>query len=321
MQQFMREILSSRTCKGRLSVDDAASPNHVFRSDPCAEADSMSAPDGTSIGPRLKPVIELRRGDIEKAKAKRSAGALTGMIGEAPMTRGFLGALYERFEKTGKPGVIADIFGASPMAKATRSRLDVMSMAEDFRDAGATCISASPDRRFFRGSIADLATAGAAKLPILDHDLVVDIYQIYEARYAGADAILLVASVLGNQLNEFVARADSVKLDPYIEIRSEAELEIALATGASLIAVNNRDLETLELDMSLCETLIPKIPADRALAIASGGIKTPEDIERMAKLGAKAVRVGAALMEAKDAYDAFHKLVGTIPPEDLPEPE
>jgi indole-3-glycerol phosphate synthase len=127
--------------------------------------------------------------------------------------------------------------------------------------------------------------------------------------------------VLGNHLNEFVARADSVKLDAYIEIRSEAELEIALATSASLIAVNNRNLETLELDMSLCETLIPKIPSDRALAVASGGIRTLEDIERMAKLGAKAVRVGTALMEAKDAYDAFHRLVGTTPPEDLPDPE
>jgi indole-3-glycerol phosphate synthase len=280
----------------------------------------MTAADGTSIGPRMKPLIELRQADVNKTKAKRSSGALTALIGDAAVTRGFLGALFERFEKTGKPGVIADIYGASPMTKATRSRLDIMSMAEDFRDAGAACISASPDRRFFRGSIADLATAGAAHLPILDYDLVVDTYQIYEARYAGADAILLVVSVLGNQLNDFVARADSIKLDPYIEIRSEAELEIALGTGASLIAVNNRDLETLELDMSLCERLIPKIPSDRALAVASGGIKTPEDIEKMAKLGAKAVRVGTALMEAKDAYDAFHKLVGTIPPEDLDEP-
>jgi len=280
----------------------------------------MSAADGTTIGPRMKPIIELRQGDLEKAKAKRSAGALTGMIGEAAMTRGFMGRLFEYYEKNGKPGVIADIFGASPMSKSTRSRLDVMSMAEDFRDAGAVCISASPDRRFFRGSIADLATAGAANLPILDHDLVIDIYQIYEARYAGADAILLVASVLGNKITDFVARADSIKLDPFIEVRNEAELELALSTGATLICVSNRDLETLELDMSVCEKLLPMIPRDRALAIACGGIKTPDDIEKMHKLGAKAVRVGGALMEAKDAYDAFHKLVGTIPPEDLPDP-
>jgi len=279
----------------------------------------MTAPDGTSIGPRLKPILEQRQADVDKAKAKRSAGALTGMIGEAPMTRGFLGALYERFVTTGKPGVIADIRGASPLSKSTRSRVDVMELAEDFRDAGATCVSASPDRRFFRGSVADLATAKAANLPILCNDVVVDIYQIYEARYAGADAILLIASILGDRMTEFVARAQSVALDPYVEIRNEAELELALAAGASLIAVNNRDLETLELDMTVCENLLPKIPADRVFAVASGGVKNLEDIEKMAKLGAKAVRVAGALMEAKDPYDALHTLLGTTPPEDEPE--
>lgn len=279
----------------------------------------MTAADGTSIGPRLKPILAQRQADVDKAKAKRSAGALTGMIGEAAMTRGFLGALYERFSTTGKPGVIADIRGASPLSKSTRSRFDVMQLAEDFRDAGATCISASPDRRFFRGSIADLATAKASNLPILDNDVVVDIYQVYEARYAGADAILLIMSILGNQITEFVARAESVALDAYVEVRNEAELEMALATGASLIAVNNRDLETLTLDTTVCERLLPQIPADRALAVASGGISTPDDIEKMAKLGAKAVRVAGVLMEAKDPYDALHKLLGTIPPEDMPE--
>lgn len=279
----------------------------------------MTAFDGSSIGPRLKPILAQRQADIDKAKAKRSAGALTGMIGEAPMTRGFLGALYEHFATTGKPGVITDIRGASPLSKSTRSRIDVMQLAEDFRDAGATCVSASPDRRFFRGSVADLATAKAANLPILDNDVVVDIYQVYEARYAGADAILLIMGILGDQITEFVARAQSVALDAYVEVRNEAELELALATGASLIAVNNRDLETLEVDMSVCERLLPKIPSDLALAVASGGVKSLEDIEKMAKFGAKAVRVGGVLMEAKDPYDAFHKLVGTTPPEDEPD--
>ncbi len=279
----------------------------------------MTTADGTSIGPRLKPILVQRQSDVDKSKAKRSAGALTGMIGEAAMTRGFLGALYERFDTTGKPGVIADIRGASPLAKSTRSRLDVMALAEDFRDAGATCISASPDRRFFRGSVADLATAKAANLPLLDNDVVVDIYQVYEARHAGADAILLIMSILGNQITEFVARADSVALDPYVEVRNEAELEMALAAGATLIAVNNRDLETLEVDMTICERLLPKIPADRAFAIASGGISSPEDIDKVMRLGAKAVRAATVLMEAKDPYLALHALLGTTPPEDLSE--
>ncbi|WP_026606341.1 indole-3-glycerol phosphate synthase TrpC [Methylocapsa acidiphila] len=280
----------------------------------------MAAADGTSIGPRLAPILAQRQADIDKAKAKRSAGALTGMIGEAPMTKGFLGALFNRFQTSGKPGVIADIRGASPLSKSTRSRLDVMELAEDFRDAGATCVSASPDRRFFRGSVADLATAKAANVPILCNDVVIDIYQIYEARYAGADAILLIASILGDRLGEFMARAESVALDSYVEIRDEAELELALSAGASLIAVNNRNLETLEIDPTVCERLLPKIPADRTLAVASGGVKSYEDIEKMAGLGAKAVRVGGALLEAKDPYEALHALLGTTPPEDEEQP-
>jgi indole-3-glycerol phosphate synthase len=276
----------------------------------------MTSADGTSIGPRLKPIIAQRQSDIDKAKAKRSVGALTGMIGEAPMTKGFLGALHQRFDTTGKPGLIADIRGASPLSRSTRSRFDVMELAEDFRDAGATCISASPDRRFFRGSIADLATAKAANLPILDNDIVVDIYQIYEARYAGADAIVFIMSILGNQITEFVARAESVALDPYVEIRSEAELEMALAAGARLIAVDNRDLESLDVDMTICERLLPKIPTDGAFAVASGGIACPDDIEKVARLGARAVRVGSVLMEAKDPYLALHALLGTTPPEE-----
>lgn len=273
----------------------------------------MTASDGTSIGPRLKSIVVQRQADVDKAKAKRSAGALTGLIGEAPMTRGFLGALYQRFDTTGRPGLVADIRGASPLAKSTRSRLDVMELAENFHDAGATCISASPDRRFFRGSIADLATAKAANLPILDNDVVVDIYQVYEARYAGADAILLIMSILGNQITEFIARAESVALDPYVEVRNEAELEMALAAGARLIAVNNRDLETLEVDSAVCEQLLPKVPSDKALAVASGGITTAADIDKMAQLGAKAVRVASVLMEAKDPYLALHVLLGTEP--------
>jgi indole-3-glycerol phosphate synthase len=279
----------------------------------------MTVPVGASIGPRLAPILAQRQADIDKAKAKRSAGALTGMIGEAPMTRGFLGALYEHLAKTGKPGIIADIRGASPLSKSTRSRLDVMALAEDFRDAGATCVSASPDRRFFRGSIADLATAKAANLPILANDIVVDHYQILESRYAGADAVLLIVSILGQQIGEFIARAESVALDALVEVRSEAELKMALEANATLISVNNRDLETLETDLSISERLLPLIPADRTFAVAAGGIATLDDIERMARAGAKAVRIAGVLMEAKEPYDALLELSGATPPKDASE--
>jgi len=273
------------------------------------------------IGPRLKSIIEQRQGDVDKSKAKKSAGQLTGAIGEFQMTRGFMGHLFEYYANTKKPGVIADIRGASPLSKSTRSRVDVMDLAEDMRDGGAVCISASPDRRFFRGSIADLATAKSANVPVMSNDVVVDQYQVLETRYAGADCCLLIVGILGEDAIEYAARANSVGLDSLIEVRNEAELEIALRAGASLIGVNNRDLETMELDMSICDRLLPLIPQDSVVAVAEGGIRTLKDIEHMASLGAKAVRVASVLMEARDPYIAMHELLGTTPPEDEDEEE
>jgi indole-3-glycerol phosphate synthase len=270
----------------------------------------------TAISPpeRLKTVIAQRQADVDKAKAKRTMGALTGMIGELAMTRGFSNALLAHFFEQKKVGVIADIRGASPLSPVSRTRTDVMALAEDFRDAGATCISASPDRRFFRGSIADLATAKAADLPILSNDIVVDQYQVLEARYAGADAVLLMANVIGDKLGEFIARAQSVGLDSLVEVRSEAELEFAMGAGAEFICVNNRNPDTLEADLSLCERLIPKIPADQVIVVAAGGVASPGDLARMVATGAKAVRIGGALMAAKEPYEELHRLLGTTPP-------
>jgi len=274
-----------------------------------------------TIGPRLKSIIEQRQSDVDKSKAKKSAGQLTGAIGEFQMTRGFMGHLFEYYANTKKPGVIADIRGASPLSKSTRSRVDVMDLAEDMRDGGAVCISASPDRRFFRGSIADLATAKSANVPVMSNDVVVDQYQVLETRYAGADCCLLIVGILGEETLEYAARANSVGLDSLVEVRNEAELEIALRAGASLIGVNNRDLETMELDMSICDRLLPLIPQDSVVAVAEGGIRTLKDIEHMASLGAKAVRVASVLMEARDPYVAMHELLGTTPPEDEDEEE
>ncbi|MGA2637769.1 indole-3-glycerol phosphate synthase TrpC [Methylocella sp.] len=248
----------------------------------------MSAPaDYCAVGPRLGALLAQRQADVDHAKSKRSPGSLTGAIGEAVKTAGFRAALFHHFATTGRPGVIAEIAGASPLSKVTRSRLDVRDLAEDFRDAGATCVSACQDRRLFRGSLADFKAAKAANLPILAHDVVVDQYQILEARYAGADAIVLIVGILGSQTGDFLARAQSVMLDSIVEVRNEIELEIAIEAGANLIGVNDRNLETLEIDPGVCERLIPQIPLDRVLAVAAGDIRSLADIDRIKALGAQ----------------------------------
>ena len=273
-----------------------------------AETSQMS-----ELGPRVRGVVAQRQADVDNAKKKRSGGSLTGAIGEAAKTVGFRAALYNHFAETGRPGVIADIQGASPFTKVTRARLDVSDLAQDFHDAGAVCVSACQDRRLFRGSLADFGSAKAADLPILANDLVVDLYQVIEARYAGADAVLLIAGVLGESLGDFTSRAESVMLDALVDVRTEAELALALAAGANLIGVNARDLETMEVDPSIFEALLPKIPPDVALAVATGGIASFEDVEKVAALGAKAVRIGSALMAAPDPYVKLHEILGTEP--------
>ncbi|WP_395667009.1 indole-3-glycerol-phosphate synthase [Methylocella sp.] len=276
----------------------------------CHVPDIGRLPD---LGPRVSGLVAQRRADVENAKKKRSGGSLTGAIGEAAKTVGFRAALYNHFAEKGRPGVIADIQGASPFTKVTRARLDVSDLAQDFHDAGAVCVSACQDRRLYRGSLADFGAARAADLPILANDLVVDLYQVIEARYAGADAVLLIAGVLGAALSDFVSRAESVMLDALVEVRSQGELALALDAGANLIAVNARDLETMEVDPSVFEALLPKIPPDRALAVAAGGLASLADVETVAALGAKAVRIGSALMAAPDPYVRLHEILGTEP--------
>ena len=146
----------------------------------------MNLPEGSL----LEPLISQRINDVNKSRAKRSIGQLQGMIGEMPVTRGFHGALAAQYVATGKPGVIAEIKGASPFVKFRRP-VNYRNFGEDFEAVGATCLSVPIERRFFGGSGADLATVQrAVKIPVLAQDIVVDIYQVLEARSVGADAVL-----------------------------------------------------------------------------------------------------------------------------------
>jgi indole-3-glycerol phosphate synthase len=266
----------------------------------------MNLPEGSL----LKPLLTQRINDVSKSKAKRSIGQLQGMIGEMPMTRGFHGALAAQFAATGKPGVIAEIKGASPFEKFRRP-VNYRNFGEDFEAVGATCLSVPIERRFFGGSSADLATVQrAVTIPVLAQDIVVDVYQVLEARSIGADAVLLSAALLGDSLSEFIGRATAVALDPLVQVHTEAELEQALAAGAALICVTNRDIHSFDLNRGTCAALLPKIPADKALAVAEGGLGTADDLEQMGKAGAKALLMGTALMKDPDPAGVLERVLG-----------
>jgi indole-3-glycerol phosphate synthase len=167
--------------------------------------------------------------------------------------------------------------------------------------------------RHFGGSSADLAAVGAAtSVPLLKKDFHIDAIQLIEARALGASAVLLIARALDRgALVDLVAVTEALGLDALVEVRTEAELERALATGAPAVGVNSRDLETLALDVAVTARLIPLIPADR-VAIAESGVKGRADVERAASFGADAVLVGSALSAAADAAAAVRALTGVV---------
>jgi indole-3-glycerol phosphate synthase len=267
----------------------------------------MKLPEGSL----LRPFLAQRLGEVNKAKAKRSLGQLQGKIGEMPMARGFQGALAAHFKASGKPGVIAELKGGSPFDSSFRKIIPYKALAEDFEAVGAACLSVAVERRSFAGSFSDLATVhDAVQIPVLAQDIVVDPYQMLEARLAGADAVILAARLLGEQLAGFIERATAIALDALVQVHTEAELDLALAAGAEFICVTNRDIHNFALKPVTCEALLPLMPAGKIFAVAEGGLGTAEDLERMGNASAKAVLMGTALMKDKDPAGVLERVLG-----------
>ena len=147
---------------------------------------------------------------------------------------------------------------------------------------------------------------------------MIDLYQILEARLAGADAVILPAGLLGAQLAEFIERATAVALDALVQVHTKAELDQALAAGGEFICVTNRDIHSFALKPCTCEALLPLIPGDKVLAVAEGGLGSAEDLERMGNAGAKAVLMGTALMKDHDPAGVLERVLGI---ETMEEPE
>lgn len=274
----------------------------------------MQLPEGSL----LKPYVEQRLGDLAKAKAKRSPGQAQGAIGELPQTRGFRGALAYHYKNSGKAGIIAEIKGGTPFENMHRRPPPYKALAEDFEVVGAVCLSIAVERRFFAGSYADLRTVQhSVKVPLLAQDIIIDFYQLLEARNAGADACLLSVAVLGPELPELIQRARTIALDPLVQVHTREEIDQALAAGADFICVTNRNIHTFALVPGTCEALLPLLSADKVVAVAEGGFGTAEDRERLGQAGAKGIIMGNALMSDADPAGVLERVLGVeSPPED-----
>lgn len=221
---------------------------------------------------------------------------------------------FEQALRSAPLGIIAEIKRASPSKGVIAARIDPAVIARDYVTAGASAISVLTDGPFFSGSIDDLERAGAiaheyaTPRPVLRKDFLVDPYQLMEARAAGADAVLLIVSLLrGKLLREMLGEVHQLDMQALVEVHDATEVDEAVEAGAHIIGINNRDLKTFVVDLTTTERLAPRIPAGRTI-VAESGIHTRDDARRLAAAGAHALLVGESLMLADDRTAAFQRL-------------
>lgn len=252
----------------------------------------------------LANIIAYKRQDVAARKAEtRDIEALAKA--QAP-ARGFAQAL----ETTPGIGLIAEIKKASPSKGLIRADFDPPALARAYAAGGAACLSVLTDAPSFQGDDTYLAAARhACTLPALRKDFMIDPWQIAESRALGADAVLVILACTEDALaRELISEAQRFAMDVLVETHDEHEVERALALGAHLIGVNNRDLRTFETSLAVTERLAARLPPDRLL-IAESGIHTPADVARVRDAGARAILVGESLMRQRDVAAATRALL------------
>ena len=252
----------------------------------------------------LNKILAVKADEVAAAKKHRSFASLRDDVESntelRAQLRGFEASLRAKID-AGKPGVITEIKKASPSKGVIRADFHPADIAQSYAANGSACLSVLTDEQFFQGSVAYLQEARAAcALPVLRKDFMVDIYQIYEARAMGADAILLIVSALDHGLMaEMEAAAHGLGMDVLVETHDGEELTAALRLKTRLLGINNRNLRTFEVSLENTLGLLDRIPQDK-LVITESGIMVPADVERMRAANVHAFLVGEAFMRAQD---------------------
>jgi indole-3-glycerol phosphate synthase len=259
----------------------------------------------------LARICSDKRAEVAVEKARRGIDALRQEIsGRVGPTRGFGFALKEA-AAAGHYALITEIKKASPSSGLIRRDFDPVGLAKAYQAGGAACLSVLTERQHFMGEPAHLKAARAAvSLPVLRKDFIVDPWQVYESRAMGADCILLImAAVTDAQARELEQLAISLDLDVLVEVHDHDELDRALLLETSLIGINNRNLKTLETDLTTTVALGPLVPPDRFL-IAESGIRDTADLRRLSAVGPQGYLVGESLMRHADVAAAVRALLG-----------
>lgn len=254
----------------------------------------------------LDDIVASKREEIELAKAETPVEKLRERSAAASPPRDFLAALSH-----GPPiRLIAEIKKASPSAGVFRADFDPVRIAQIYQQHGASCISVLTDGPYFQGSLEHLRQVRAAvDLPVLRKDFIVDPYQVWQARAAGADAVLLIAECLDDPtLHELHDAILELGMTPLVELYQPENLRRVLDAGAQLVGINNRDLRTFHADLGHCIRLRKQVPAGR-IVVGESGIRTRRDVEQLQAAGLHAMLVGETLMAKPDIGKAVDELL------------
>jgi indole-3-glycerol phosphate synthase len=254
----------------------------------------------------LDRIVAAKSREIASLKQATPLARLQEAVNDLPRARDFRQAINHR-----PCAIVAEVKKSSPSKGTIREQFEPVQIASIYQEHGAQAVSVLTDEQFFEGK-GDYLTAikKAISLPLLRKDFIIDPYQIYETRILGGDALLLIAAILDKgQLQEYIQLAEQLGLASLVEVHTKEELAKALAAGAEIIGINNRDLQTFSTDLKRTLELAPMIPKG-TIVVAESGITTRKDIELLMQAGVHCFLIGEALMRADDIGKKLRELLG-----------
>lgn len=286
------------------------SPNLSFAT---LEQSAQVAEPETSPRHILEKIVWHKQQEITQMHRNLPLAELQDRVSNAPSPRDFPLALQQ---SSSQPSLIAEVKKASPSKGIIRADFDPVEIAQAYERGGAACLSVLTDRKFFQGSFDNLvAIRQRVELPLLCKEFIIDPYQIYLARVAGADAVLLIAAILSDQeLQEFLQVIQNLGMNALVEVHTLAELDRVLAlSGVRLVGVNNRNLEDFTVDIGTTQQLLTKrreqLHKLDITLVSESGLYTPADLALVAEAGARTVLIGESLVKQTDLEQAVSSLI------------
>ncbi|MCC5606682.1 indole-3-glycerol phosphate synthase TrpC [Nostoc sp. CHAB 5834] len=261
----------------------------------------------------LEEIVLHKRQEVAQMQQELPLTSLRQQLNSAPTVRNFLTALQEN---RNQPSLIAEVKKASPSRGIIRADFDPVAIAQAYERGGAACLSVLTDQKFFQGSFDNLRRVRKqVALPLLCKEFIIDRYQIYLARTAGADAVLLIAAILSDQeLQAFLQLIHDLGMNALVEVHTLAELDRVLKLdNLSLVGINNRNLEDFTLDIGTTQQLLAQrqqqLQSLDITVVSESGLYTPADLSLVAEAGARAVLIGESLVKQSDVEQAVRSLL------------